>query len=189
MKRAAPALRVMALAIEVAAAAGGIRAPVGKVVDAVLGNAQTDYFSGFLKVLNDIAPDATADSLVQSQDTAAIEKYIEDNKASRREAFLAIRDVLGDRNVLKTCGLVKEITGDGRIVWIRKHEVIVKAFRDGKPPDEAKALMDVWESRQAADALASKETKKESWFGRSTSRSFVIIYYTIIVNVIKLSIQ
>ena len=164
MKKAAPALRVMALAIEVAAATGGIRAPVGKAVDAVLGNIQTnDYFSGFLQILNDVAPDSTADSLIRSQDSAAIEKYLEDNKSSRREAFLAIREVLGDRNVLKTCGLLKEITEDGRVVWIRSHEVVVNAFRDGKPADEAKALLAVWEAQQAAAALASKEAKKKKW--------------------------
>ena len=163
MKRAAPALRVMALAMDIAAAAGSIRAPVGSLVNAVIGKSQSDYFSGFVSVLDDIAPDDVAAALATSHDMLAIEKYIEDNKTSRREAFLAIREALGDRNVLKTCGLIKEITEDGRVVWIRNHEVVVKAFREGKPPDEAKSLVVAWEAQQAAVASSTKEAKKQSW--------------------------
>ena len=162
VKKAAPALRVMALAIEVAAAVGGIRAPVGQALDAFIGN------KDFLTILNDISPDPIFDALADSKDLEAIQKHIDDNKSSRREAFLAIRDILGDRNVLATCGLTKEIKGDGNVVWILNNEIVVDAFRQGKSRDEAKQLLSAWDASQKAAAapVAKQEAKKQNWIPR-----------------------
>ncbi len=171
MKKAAPVLRVMAFAIQVTALSGGVPLPALQTVDAIIGNTQCEQFANFANTLNEIAPDAYFDALVKDNQTGeeAIDEYLRNSVSSRRAAFLAIREALGENNVVSTCGLKQQRTAEG-VIWILDNEVVDKAFLEGKTRDEARSLLANWNAQQTAAASAAK-TDKRSQFAFFGNRS------------------
>ena len=134
--------------------------PAVQAVDALIGNGQAQNASSFLHTLNEIAPDAAFDDLVKTSEPGeALDLYLRNSETSRREAFLAIREALGEKNVVATCGLTKRITNDG-VVWILDNEAVKTAFGEGKTRDEARSLLADWNAKQAAAALETKAAKR-----------------------------
>ena len=86
------------------------------------------FFDRMIRDLNELSSDA---------DAGAEDSVESSHSENMRAALLAIKELLGELNVLSQCGLKKMITADGRVMWILDDQDVIRDFEEtgGRPMD------------------------------------------------------